>query len=299
MKKVKNYIAPELAKKKIARYKYWSIKDESGITIVSSDDAQDQSFAELLDKIIADNVDAEVQVKFGTTESSSRQNVPIFIRINETIEWIEPEDDETIKINGVPHKVDKNGNVNINLTTPPVETPVIEANPVDTFRQELELQLAGLRKENELQKQHFNNEMHSKLLEQTLKFKEMMLSEREARLAEREQQLAQQEANLEERQQEMSNDVKGYLRNIPNALGGLVKEWMQKTPTKQPLGTTETAPKPRRKVAFDFDEEDAQMEIDDYETFEENVEETNNEPITTQKNEDHADIQSETNSTST
>lgn len=256
MKKVKNYIAADLAKKKIARYKYWSIKDETGITITSSEDAQDgRSFTELLDKIIADNVDAEIQVKFGTNEASSRQNAPIFIRINESIEWIEPEDDDTIKINGMPHKVDKNGNVNINFTPPINEPPVIEANPMDSFRQEMELQLQGLKQENELQKKHFDSEIHNKLMEQNLKFKELMLSDREARIAEREQLLAQQEALLEEKQKEMSDDVKGYVKHIPKALGGLVKDWLKDTPKKETLGQTEKQKtKPRNKVAFEFED---------------------------------------------
>ena len=79
MKRVKNYITTDLAKKKIARYKFWSIKDENGITITSSDDDKEtRSFSDILDKIISDNVDAEVQVKFGTNEQSSRQNNPLF-----------------------------------------------------------------------------------------------------------------------------------------------------------------------------------------------------------------------------
>jgi penicillin-insensitive murein endopeptidase len=38
MKKTKNYIDPDLAKRKIARYRYWSIKDDNGITIVTAED---------------------------------------------------------------------------------------------------------------------------------------------------------------------------------------------------------------------------------------------------------------------
>ncbi|GAA4276286.1 hypothetical protein [Aquimarina mytili] len=267
MKKVKNYIAPDLAKKKIARYKYWNIKDESGISITSSEDITDgRSFGEVLDNIIADNVDAEVQVKFGTNEQSSRQNAPIFIRVNETIEWVEPEEEETIKINGVPHKLDKNGNVNINLSTPQVETPIIES-PNDVIRQEMELQLEGLRKESELKEQRYQADLHNKLAEQTLKFKEMMLSDREARIAEREQDLATKEAILEEKETEMSDQLKGYVKLIPSTLGGVVTEWLKSNPfgTKTTgLGTTENKPKripkPRNPVKFSIDNDTPEPE---------------------------------------
>jgi hypothetical protein len=267
MKKVKNYIASELAKKKIARYKYWNIKDESGISITSSEDITDgRSFGEVLDTIIADNVDAEVQVKFGTNEQSSRQNVPIFIRVNETIEWVEPEEDESIKINGVPHKVDKNGNVHINLNTPQVETPTIET-PNDIIRQEMEMQLEGLRKESELKEQRYQADLHNKLAEQTLKFKEMMLTDREARIAEREQDITTKEAILEEKQAEMSDQLKGYVKLIPSTLGGVVTEWLKGNPfgTKGTgLGTTENkpkrTPKPRNPVKFSIDNDTPEPE---------------------------------------
>ncbi len=257
MKKVKNYIGADLAKKKIARYKYWSIKDENGVTITSSEDAQEgRSFADLLDKIINDNVDAEVQVKFGTNEQSSRQNTPIFIRINEAIEWIEPEEDETIKINGVPHKLDKNGNVNINLSTPQVETPVIESSN-DMVRQEMEIQLQGLRQENELKEQRYQADLHNKLAEQTLKFKEMMLSERESRLTAREQDITAKEAFLDEKEKEMSEDVKGYVKHIPNVLGGLLKQWVKGTTgdNTSSLGKTEKPKRERKKVSFEMADE--------------------------------------------
>ena len=63
---------PDLAKKKVARYQYWTIKDENGITICSSDDnnPDNKSFAEVLDKIMVDKVDVEVQVKYGTSEQT-------------------------------------------------------------------------------------------------------------------------------------------------------------------------------------------------------------------------------------
>ncbi|TSE10001.1 hypothetical protein [Aquimarina algiphila] len=259
---MKNYIAPDLAKKKIARYKYWNIKDESGISITSSEDSTDgRSFGEVLDNIIADNVDAEVQVKFGTNEQSSRQNAPIFIRVNETIEWVEPEEEETIKINGVPHKMDKNGNVNINLSTPNVETPIIES-PNDMMRQEMEIQLEGLRKESELKEQRYQADLHNKLAEQTLKFKEMMLSDREARIAEREHDLAAKEAILDEKEAEMSDGLKGYVKLIPSTLGGVVTEWLKGNPFGNKatgLGTTENKSKrkskPRNPVQFSIEKD--------------------------------------------
>ncbi|MEW7289631.1 hypothetical protein [Aquimarina sp. 2304DJ70-9] len=270
MKKVKNYIPPELAKKKIARYKYWNIKDESGISITSSEDSEDgRSFAEILDRIISDNVDAEVQVKFGVNEQSSRQNAPIFIRINETIEWVEPEDDESIKINGIPHKVDKNGNVNINLSTPAPEAQILEPQ-TDVIRQEMEMQLEGLRKESELKEQRFQAELHNQLAEQTLKFKEMMLADREARITEREQNLAQQEAVLEEKSTEMSDELKGYVKLIPSTLGTVVSEWIKSNPfakTSTGLGATDTPkkePKSRNKVQFSITPEPENEIADDF-----------------------------------
>lgn len=273
MKRVKNYIPPDLAKKKIARYKYWNIKDESGISITSSEDnAEGRSFAEILDTIIGDNVDAEIQVKFGTNEQSSRQNAPIFIRINETIEWIEPEEEETISINGVPHRVDKNGKVNINLNTPKVETPTIEGT-TDYFRQEMELQLEGLRKETELKEQKFQAELHNKLMEQTLKFKEMMLTDREARIQEREQTLAQQEIILDEKQAEMKDGLKSYVKMIPETLGGVVSEWIKgKSVNKKSnsLGTTKGKAKVRNKVKFSYLEDDKDDHQDTEETQDSN-----------------------------
>jgi hypothetical protein len=264
MKRVKNYIEAELAKKKISRYRYWSIKDENGITIISSDDnAEGRSFGDNLDKIIGDNVDAEVQVKYGTNEQSSRQNPPFFIRVNQEIEWIEPEEDEEVKINGVPHKVDKNGNVNINLTTPKMEKVEVEnAIPIDTFRMEMDAQLQGLRKEYELKEEKWQLDMHNKLSEQNLKFKEMLLQERESRLAEREQALAIQEAELEEKQKEITEDVKGYVKQIPSALGGFIKEWVKDgAKRKENLsGTKKEKERKRNKVEYTIEEEEAEEE---------------------------------------
>lgn len=260
MKKTKNYIESELAKKKTARYKYWSIKDENGITILSSDDENDnRSFDEVLDKIIEDNVDAEVQVKYGTNEQSSRNNPPYFIRINEEIEWVEAEE-ETVNVNGVPHKLDKNGNVSINLNTPaPVEPKVERAVPIDTFRQEMEIQLNGIRREHELKEEKMLLEMQNKMMEQNLNFKEMMLSEREARLLEREQACVQHENQIEEKKNEIQEDVKGYLKQVPKALGGLIKEFVKDSGKKKATGLsgaeTTTKKKKRKKVQFNFDEE--------------------------------------------
>lgn len=279
MKKVKNYIEPELAKKKIARYKFWSIKDEAGITICSSDDnnPDDKTFSDVLESIIKDNVDAEVSVKYGTTDQSARQNQPIFIRINETIEWIEPED-ETVQINGVPHKVDKNGNVNINLTTPEVKSqqPKVEHARIDTFRQEMEFQLEGIRREHQLKEERMSMEMQNKLMEQTLKFSEMMLKERETRILEREQILNQREAELNEKEQEVQEGVKSYLKQVPNALGGLIKDWVKDSGKKKDelAGVSETPIKKKKKVRFEIqnDEEEVEEEYEN-ETDEELQEE--------------------------
>jgi len=271
MRKVKNYIESDLAKRKITRYKYWSIKDENGITIVSSDDnPEGKSFSELLDKIISDNVDVEVQVKYGTNEQSSRQNPPMFVRINQDIEWIDPveEEPEEVRINGVAHKVDKNGNVNINLATPiqsDSESKVETAN-IDYFRQEMEMQLSGIRREHELKEEKMKVDLQNKLFEQTLTFKEMMLKDREAKILEKEQALAAQEALYEQRKQEIQSDLKGYLKQVPTVLGGLVKEFILKK-DDLPVGEAKSEEpkteesKPRRKVSFTIEEEPEEAEI--------------------------------------
>lgn len=277
MKRTKNYIEADLAKKKTARYKYWSIKDENGITIVSSDDNPDnRSFDQVLDSIIADNVDAEVQIKYGTNEQSSRNNPPFFIRINETIEWVEPEE-ETIKVNGVPHRVDKNGNVNISLNTPsPTEHSRVErAVPIDTIRQEMEIQLQGIRREHELKEEKMVMEMHNKIMEQDLKFKEMMLQEREARLQEREQTVAFMENQVEEKQKEIQEDVKGYLRQVPKALGGLIKDFVKDGEKKKKSGlgkTEQTSEEKKRKTVKFSIEEDPEMDEEEEEMTAEELE---------------------------
>lgn len=271
MRKVKNYIESDLAKRKITRYKYWSIKDENGITIVSSDDnPEGKSFSELLDKIISDNVDVEVQVKYGTNEQSSRQNPPMFIRINQDIEWIDPveEEPEEVRINGVAHKVDKNGNVNINLATPvqSESEPKVETANIDYFRQEMEMQLSGIRREHELKEEKMKVDLQNKLFEQTLTFKEMMLKDREAKILEKEQALAAQEALYEQRKQEIQSDLKVYLKQVPTVLGGLVKEFILKK-DDLPVGEAKTEEpkteesKPRRKVNFTIEEEPEEAKI--------------------------------------
>ena len=270
MKKVKNYIQSELAKKKITRYKYWSIKDENGITIVSSEDeGEGQSFGDLLNRIIADNVDAEIQVKYGTNEQSSRQNPPLFIRINEEIEWVDPITDEpdTVTLNGVPHPVDKNGNVNINLATPTAEQPKIETANVDYFRQEMEMQLNGLRQESALKEEKMKVDLQNKLFEQTLTFKDMMLKDREARILEREQALAAQEALMENKQNEIQSDLKGYLKQVPSVLGGIIKEFIKND--SKTIGNIEKEdkkgekePKTRKKVNFSIEPETIITEVE-------------------------------------
>lgn len=294
MKKIKNYIESDLAKKKISRYKFWAIKDESGITIATSEDDSSKSFGEHLDEIIELNVDAEVQIKFGVNEQSARQNNPIFVKINETIEWIEPEDEE-VKINGVPHKVDKNGNVNINLTTPEMPTPErVEFVQQDNI--DFEIQLKGIKQEFELRDEKREIEMQNKLYEQTLKFKEMLLSERESRIAEREQILAQQESELTDKEVELQGNIKGILKQVPSVLGGIIKEFIS-DPKTSALGNVEEeekeTPKPKKekpqtKVEFTFEEEDEDLSEEEFdEGFEE--EETEEQEETTENNNDQTE----------
>ena len=307
MKKTKTYIESDLAKKKVSRYKYWAVKDESGIIISTSDDeGSDKSFSEVLDKIISDNVDAEISVKFGTTEQSARQNIPFFIKVNEEIEWIEPEE-ETVTINGQQHKVDKNGNVNINFSTPEVqriEQPKVETARIDTVRQEMDMQLEGLRKEYELKDEKRNAEMQNQLATQMLKFKELMLSDRENRLAVREQILAQKEAEVFDKETQIKEDLSGYLKHVPSALGGLLKEIIKPEKADSLGKTDEKKSKPkkeRRKVNFqvkeptldEFDEEIKREEEFEREFAKElekeklELEQQNTNPI---KEEDHADV---------
>jgi len=272
MKKVKNYIEADLAKKKIARYKYWSVKDEGGITICTSDEnnPDKKTFAEVLNKIVKDNVDAEVQIRFGTSDQSSRQNQPLFIKINEKIEWVEPEDD-SVSINGVPHRVDKNGNVNINLKTPVVNEPKIEkAIPIDTFRQEIDMRLEGIRREHELKEEKWKIEMQNKLMEQTLKFREMMLAERESRLSEREQNINAQENNLTQKEQEIQSNVVGYLKQVPSALGAIIKEFTK--PKKDGLGKSKEKPQKERKAAeFTIEEDESTIVEESYTDIDEEI----------------------------
>lgn len=266
-KKVKNYIDAPLAKKKIERYKYWSIKDESGVTICSSEEnnPDNKSFSEILDQIMKDNVDAEIQIRYGTSEQSSRQNPPFFLTINEEIEWIEPEDDETVSINGVPHKLDKNGNVNINLTSSPAtiskEQPTEQVNHYDTIRKEMEMQLEGIRREHTLKEERMKLDMQNKLMEQTLKFRELMLAEREARLAEREQGISQQEQHLSNKEKEIRSDLVGYIKQVPSALGAIIKEFTN--PDKGLGKSKEEHPpkKERQKADFTVEDEEDEEEI--------------------------------------
>ena len=292
MKKIKNYIESDLAKKKISRYKFWAIKDEGGITIATSEDDSSKSFGEHLDEIIELNVDAEVQIKFGVNEQSARQNNPIFVKINETIEWVEPEDEE-VKINGVPHKVDKNGNVNINLTTPEMPTPErVEFVQQDNI--DFEIQLKGIKQEFELRDEKREIEMQNKLYEQTLKFKEMLLSERESRIAEREQILAQQESELTDKEVELQGNLKGILKQVPSVLGGIIKEFITE-PKASALGNVDEeneTPKPKKekpqtKVEFSFEEEDEEEEFE--EAFEDEETEEQESEESTETNNDQTE----------
>lgn len=277
MKKTKNYIDSELAKRKITRYKFWAIKDEGGITIATSEDDKSQSFTEHLDDLIEQNVDAEVQIKFGVNEQSARQNNPIFIKINDSIEWVEPEDEE-VKINGIPHKVDRNGNVNINLTTDQSKSDPVEI--INNNSMDFDIQLKGLKNEFQLRDEKREIEMNNKLYEQTLKFKEMLLAERESRVTEREQQISQIESELETKEQDLQGNVKGVLKHIPSALGGILKDYLAIDSPIKSLGNVDeeneiaTPRKPQTKVQFTINnEEDEQDEFEDYDAAEENVDE--------------------------
>ncbi len=256
MKKTKNYLLPELAKTKISRYRYWNIKDEHGITITSSDDVdEDTTFDATLDNIINQNVDAEVQVRFGINEPSSRHNPPYFIRINQEVEWVDPEESETVSINGVSYPADKNGNVNINLKSPMadqannIQRPIIEQESAAQLRLEMDMQLQGLRREQELKDekhqliqqlkderlqmtqelkdQRHSMEMQQALAQQKLEIKEMLLDQRETAIAEKEQNLAIKEQELDEKEEEITKDLKGYLKHVPNALGGVIKDFFK------------------------------------------------------------------------
>ncbi len=294
MKKVKHYINIELAKKKVARYSYWSIKDENGITICSSEgnNPDGKNFEELLDKITKDNVDAEVQIKYGTNELSARSNPPLFIRINEAIEWIDPEPDDTVSINGVPHKLDRNGNVNINLTTPEhKEAPKVEFVQMDNFRQEMDMQLSGMRKEYELKEQKWQDDMHNKLTEQNLKFKEMMLAERENRINEKEQNLNFREHEVNQKEEDVRDKVKTVLKQTTPALGSLVMGMLSafKPNTSPDLGEVKkevVKEKPKRtKVAFNIQEDEPELAgledelIEEEEPINEAIEETIDYPL--------------------
>lgn len=296
MKKVKNYIAPELAKKKLARYKYWSLKDENGITVCSSEEnnPDNKGFAEVLDQIIEDNVDAEVQVKFGTSEQSSRQNIPFFIKINDEIEWVEPEEPDQIKINGVPHRTDKNGNVNIQLSAmqEQEQRPRVEQAEQITWRDEMEIQLNGIKQESQIKEERLLMEMQNKLQEQHLKFQEMLLFDREARISEREQALAEAEALIEERKKEIREDVSAYVKEIPNALGGLVKSFIKSGGNKESLGSSTAKPESvKRDVQYDFDddEDDEEEDFDNQTRMAFSEEEIDNE----QNDKENENIQSE------
>lgn len=271
MKKVKSYIDIELAKKKIARYSYWLIKDERGIIICTSDgeNPDGKSFEEYLENITKDNIDAEVQIKYGNNELSARKNPPFFIKINEEIEWVEPEPEETVSINGVPHKLDRNGNVNINLTTPEkMIEPKTEVVQMDHIRTEMDLQLSGLRKEYELKEDKWRQDMHNQLMEQTLKFKEMMLAERETRITEKEQNLSYREQEVSQKEEDVKDKVKSVIKQTTPALGSLVMGMFSSLTAKKVVADNlgevkkeQVKEKPKRtKVAFDIQEDEPEIE---------------------------------------
>ena len=96
--------------------------------------------------------------------------------------------------------------------------------------------------------------MQNKLMEQTLKFREMMLAERESRLLEREQSIAHQENNINQKKQEIQSDVASYLKQVPSALGAIIKEFA--TSKKDGLGKSKEKPKKERQAAEFTIEED-------------------------------------------
>ncbi len=302
MKQVKNYLDPDVAKRKIARFQFWSIKDESGVIICSAtqNNPGKKSFDEMLEQIVEEDIDAEVQIRYGSNEQSSRNNPPFFIKINDNIEWINPEPDEKVTVNGIPQKPNRNSNVNINLSTPKAEQP-----ETPDWRNEMEIQLKGLRQEYELKNEQTRLEMQNKILEQTMQFKNMLLEQKENELRQREAGLDEREAELEERITEIQDNLKGYFKEIPSALAGLFRDFIKKDGEKENgLGGTSGEPKnegakKRTPVEFrikqekdgngdikeeqeangdenkdknenDFDEDEIEAEIAKYEAMEEN-----------------------------
>ena len=85
MSEEKYYITIERAKIQIPRYAFLTIRDQQGIVIYRSDEVGEKNFSAMLDQVIQENVDPEISFKFGTTENSSRHNIPHFIKLNDDI----------------------------------------------------------------------------------------------------------------------------------------------------------------------------------------------------------------------
>ena len=264
MKKVKNYIDPEQAKKKLQRYNYWSIKDENGILICSSNEnnPDGRSFSEILDKILEDNVDAEIQIRVGPNEHSSRQNHPFFIRVNENIQWVDPEESQGVSVNGVRQLPDRSGRLNINLQTGDENQKIERAEEYFNVKDLMESRLDGLREENRINEQRLLQEMQNKLSEQNLRFQEMLIQKREEELSKKAQQLEERQAELQKREQQIQQELKSYLKQVPNVLGSLLKQWFQKESPKDLQGAnlendSSTTPPKQNPVDYTVLDEDS------------------------------------------
>lgn len=275
MKQVKKYLAPDVAKRKVSRFPFWAIKDENGVVICSAsqNNPEKKSFDEILEQIIDEGIDAEIQVRYGSNEQSSRNNPPFFVKVNDEIEWVNPTQDEKVNLNGLPQKTDKNGNVNINLSTPSQEHPTSPPN----WRDEMDFQLKGLRQEYELKNEQTKLEMQNKILEQTIQFKNMLLEQKENELKQREEDLDEREAEIEDRISEIQDNLKGYFKEIPSALAGLFRDFIKKDSDNETgLSGTEDEPKKKRTpVKFRIRKEEEQEEYED--EYEDEIEDDNSE----------------------
>ena len=183
MKRIKNYISVDLAKRKVGRYKYWEIRDQDQGIIYRSDDV-DKSFEELLDEIVESNADHEVSVKFGTSDGAARHRSLLFIKINEDVDYVDPPQREVVTIGGVPYPIDQNGKVDYK---PPVsEVQQAEHIPLNGFREELQSQLGALQQQNEIDRKQSDFELQMKLEEQRMEFKSMLMDNEMKKLEERE-----------------------------------------------------------------------------------------------------------------
>ncbi len=260
--------SPDEAKKRVSRYKYWCIKDEKGTVMFDSEGNDDgRTFDEYLDLILLQNIDKYVQVRCGTNSSSVKNNnTAMFILVKEDEStWIPPEE-QTVNINGTAHKVDSKGNVNINFPKiEPLQPDRIESATIDVVSQKLELQLQGLRDEHSIKEQSMRLEMENKLALQNLEFQKMLLNQQQKELERREQECYDREQGIFEKEQETQNDLKGYIKHVPSALSGLVKDWMKDSKNEAELSGTEkpnTEPKKRKKVQFEVNTDNSEENED-------------------------------------